>query len=68
MEITTFKLALIHVTIKVWNIAGASFPPMLSWVLRREDFSFKTRDVICNNTLKNIIINSRKDIVLLFVI
>lgn len=51
VEITTFKLALIHVTIRVWNMAGASFPPMVSWCLRREDFSLSTSDVICNSTL-----------------
>lgn len=35
-------------------MAGASFPPMVSWCLRREDFSLNTSDVICNSTLNEI--------------
>lgn len=30
VDITTFKLALIQVTINVWNIAGANLPPKVS--------------------------------------
>lgn len=47
--IITFKLALIQVTISVWKMAGASFPPNVS-AFFFGGVSVNTNDVICKST------------------